>query len=128
MTDLVTLYIDDQLVSVPKGMVVVDAAKKMGTDIPVFCYHPKLEPVGMCRMCLVEIGRPKLDPAPKQVVVGPDGPPANAWGTQREKACAPARRATGPWRVSGTCWNSCPPRARWTARSAIRAASARCRT
>ncbi|HKZ83237.1 MAG TPA: NADH-quinone oxidoreductase subunit NuoG [Anaerolineae bacterium] len=87
MTDLVTLYIDDQLVSVPKGMVVVDAAKKMGTDIPVFCYHPKLEPVGMCRMCLVEIGRPKLDPATKQVVVGPDGQPEIAWGAKLETGC-----------------------------------------
>ena len=87
MADLVNLYIDDQLISVPKGMVVVDAAKKMGTDIPIFCYHPKLEPVGMCRMCLVEIGRPKLDPATKQVVVGPDGQPEIAWGPKLETGC-----------------------------------------
>ena len=87
MADWVNVYIDDQLVSVPRGTVVVDAAKKMGTDIPVFCYHPKLEPVGMCRMCLVEIGRPKLDPATKQVVVGPDGQPEIAWGAKLETGC-----------------------------------------
>ncbi|HUM71085.1 MAG TPA: 2Fe-2S iron-sulfur cluster-binding protein, partial [Chloroflexota bacterium] len=47
MSDLVTLTIDGTAVTVPKGTLVVDAAKKIGNDIPVFCYHPKLEPVGM---------------------------------------------------------------------------------
>jgi NADH-quinone oxidoreductase subunit G len=45
-------------------MLIVDAAKQVGNDIPVFCYHPKMEPVGMCRMCLVEIGRPVIDRGP----------------------------------------------------------------
>src|SRR5512139_1546897 len=58
MTKLVTLTIDGIQVEVPEGTLVVDAAKKAGIDIPVFCYHPKMEPVGMCRMCLVEIDRP----------------------------------------------------------------------
>ena len=58
MSDLVNLTIDGVAVTVPKGTVVVDAAKKIENDIPVFCYHPKLKPVGMCRMCLVEIGLP----------------------------------------------------------------------
>ena len=56
--NLVTLTIDNIEVSVPEGTVLVDAAKRAGIDIPVFCYHPKMEPVGMCRMCLVEVGRP----------------------------------------------------------------------
>ncbi|MDW8350286.1 MAG: NADH-quinone oxidoreductase subunit NuoG [Anaerolineae bacterium] len=68
MADLVNLTIDGVPVSVPKGTLVVDAAKKIGNDIPVFCYHPKLKPVGMCRMCLVDIGTPKIDPATKQPV------------------------------------------------------------
>jgi len=55
MTDLVTLTIDDRQVSVPKGTLVVDAAAKLGIEIPVFCSHPKLDPVACCRMCLVEI-------------------------------------------------------------------------
>jgi len=55
MTDLVTLTIDDRPISVPKGTLVVDAAAKLGIEIPVFCSHPKLDPVACCRMCLVEI-------------------------------------------------------------------------
>ena len=44
----VTLSIDGVRVSVPKGTLIVDAAKQAGIEIPVFCYHPKLKPVGMC--------------------------------------------------------------------------------
>ena len=61
MTDTITLSIDDQELSVPPGTLIVDAAKMAGIDIPVFCYHPKLSPVGMCRMCLVEVGTPAID-------------------------------------------------------------------
>ncbi len=59
MTDLVTLTIDDRQVSVPKGTLVVDAAAKLDIEIPVFCSHPKLDPVACCRMCLVEISGPR---------------------------------------------------------------------
>jgi NADH-quinone oxidoreductase subunit G len=49
---------------VPKGTLVVEAAKQVGIEIPVFCYHPKLKPVGACRMCLVEIEKmPRLQTA-----------------------------------------------------------------
>jgi NADH-quinone oxidoreductase subunit G len=61
MGQLINLEIDGKEVQVPAGTLVVDAAKKVGVDIPVFCYHPKMEPVGMCRMCLVEIGRPQFN-------------------------------------------------------------------
>jgi NADH-quinone oxidoreductase subunit G len=54
-TKLVSLMIDGHTVSVPDGTLVVEAAKTIGIEIPVFCYHHKLEPVGACRMCLVEI-------------------------------------------------------------------------
>src|SRR5436305_81922 len=60
----VTLTINGREVSVPKGTLVVEAAKQAGIEIPVFCYHPKMKPVGACRMCLVEItGAPKLQTA-----------------------------------------------------------------
>jgi NADH-quinone oxidoreductase chain G len=59
MTDLVNLTIDNRAVSVPKGTLVVDAAAKLGIEIPVFCSHPKLDPVACCRMCLVEIIGPR---------------------------------------------------------------------
>ncbi len=58
MSDQVTLTIDGQELTVPKGTWVADAAKRVEVDIPVFCHHPKLQPVGMCRMCLVEVGMP----------------------------------------------------------------------
>jgi NADH-quinone oxidoreductase subunit G len=61
--DLVTLSIDDIEVSVPKGTLVIRAAELIGVEIPRFCDHPLLEPVGACRQCLVEVpdggtGRP----------------------------------------------------------------------
>lgn len=61
MADEVTLTIDDIPVTVPKGTLVVEAAKRIGKEIPVFCYHAKLESVGMCRMCLVEVGTPVMN-------------------------------------------------------------------
>jgi NADH-quinone oxidoreductase subunit G len=61
--DLVTLTIDDIEVSVPKGTLVIRAAELIGVEIPRFCDHPLLDPVGACRQCLVEVpdagtGRP----------------------------------------------------------------------
>jgi NADH-quinone oxidoreductase subunit G len=53
--ELVTLTIDDVEVSVPKGTLIIRAAELIGTEIPRFCDHPLLEPVGACRQCLVEI-------------------------------------------------------------------------
>ena len=59
-----TLTIDGQEVTVPKGMLLVEAAKSVGIEIPVFCYQPRLKPVGACRMCLVEIEKmPRLQTA-----------------------------------------------------------------
>jgi len=58
----VTFTIDGREVSAPENAMLVDAAKYGDVEIPVFCYEPKLgQPVGACRMCLVEIeGVPKL--------------------------------------------------------------------
>src|SRR5512133_2720062 len=58
-----------------------------GIDIPVFCYHPKMEPVGMCRMCLVEIGRPMVDRATGQVLKNEDGTPKISFGPKLDTAC-----------------------------------------
>ncbi len=70
--DEVTLTIDGQTVTAPKGTMVVDAAKKVGIEIPVFCYHEKLGPFGCCRMCLVEVEKmPKMATA-CTLAVAPD--------------------------------------------------------
>ena len=87
MANEVTLTIDGQTVSVPAGTLIVDAAKKIGIDIPVFCYHPKMEPVGMCRVCLVEIGRPVRDRASGELVLEEDGSPKIQFGWKLETAC-----------------------------------------
>ena len=65
--DLVTLTIDDIEVSVPKGTLVIRAAELIGIEMPRFCDHPLLDPVGACRQCLVEVpdagnGRPMPKP------------------------------------------------------------------
>ncbi|MBN2500337.1 MAG: NADH-quinone oxidoreductase subunit NuoG [Anaerolineales bacterium] len=84
---MVTLTIDGVQAAVPEGTVVVDAAKKVGIDIPVFCYHPKMEPVGMCRMCLVEIGRPMRDRATGELMLEEDGSPKIQFGPKLETGC-----------------------------------------
>jgi NADH-quinone oxidoreductase subunit G len=84
---LVSVIIDDREVNVAPGTLVVDAAKRAGIDIPVFCYHPKMEPVGMCRMCLVEIGRPAMDRATGKPVIGEDGKPQIQFGPKLETGC-----------------------------------------
>src|SRR5512146_2077563 len=87
MPKTISLKIDDKTLTVPEGMLIVDAAKKAGIDIPVFCYHPKMEPVGMCRMCLVDVGRPMIDRASGQPVLNPDGSPKIQFGLKLETAC-----------------------------------------
>ena len=54
-TEMVTLTIDDVELSVPKGTLVIRAAELIGVQIPRFCDHPLLDPVGACRQCLVEV-------------------------------------------------------------------------
>jgi NADH-quinone oxidoreductase chain G len=59
MADNVTLKINDREVTVPTGTLVVDAAAQVDVEIPIFCSHPKLDPVGCCRMCMVEVEGPR---------------------------------------------------------------------
>ncbi len=60
-TETVTLTIDGKSITVPKGTLVIEAARQVGVMVPHFCYHPKLTPDANCRMCLVEIEKmPRL--------------------------------------------------------------------
>ncbi|MDQ1713454.1 MAG: NADH-quinone oxidoreductase subunit [Frankiaceae bacterium] len=54
-TDTVTLTIDGVQVTVPKNTLIIRAAEQMGVQVPRFCDHPLLDPVGACRQCLVDI-------------------------------------------------------------------------
>ncbi|HEU5408540.1 MAG TPA: NADH-quinone oxidoreductase subunit NuoG, partial [Nitrospira sp.] len=61
---MVRITIDGITVNVPKGTLVIEAARRVGVMIPHFCYHPKLKPDANSRMCLVEIEKmPKLQTA-----------------------------------------------------------------
>ncbi|MFD4294606.1 NADH-quinone oxidoreductase subunit G [Rhodococcus sp. NPDC058505] len=60
--DPVTLTIDGVEVRVPNGTLVIRAAELVGIQIPRFCDHPLLEPVGACRQCLVEVELPGREP------------------------------------------------------------------
>jgi NADH-quinone oxidoreductase subunit G len=71
----ITLTVDDKRVTVPAGTNIVDAARQAGVAIPVFCYHPKMKAVGMCRMCLVEVWTPMLDRNTNQPVLDEHGQP-----------------------------------------------------
>ncbi len=55
-TETVTIAINDIEIAVPKGELIVESVKRLGLEIPIFCYHPRMKAVGMCRMCLVEVG------------------------------------------------------------------------
>ncbi|MDQ7844325.1 MAG: NADH-quinone oxidoreductase subunit NuoG [Armatimonadota bacterium] len=57
----VTLTIDGRPVTVPRGTTVWHAARRAGIEIPIFCYHDRMPPLGACRMCLVQVEKvPKL--------------------------------------------------------------------
>ena len=79
MANTVKITIDDVQYEVPAGMNLVDAAKTLGTDIPVFCYHPKLGHVGNCRMCLVELATPRKNPQTGEIEL--------AWFPTLQTAC-----------------------------------------
>lgn len=87
MANSVKIYIDDQMYEVPAGTNLVDAAKFIGNDIPVFCYHPKMKPVGMCRMCLVEMGNIVKDRSTGEVTLDESGNPQIRWFPKLQTAC-----------------------------------------
>ncbi len=87
MSEMVTIILDGRPVQVPANATVVDAAMLHGVEIPVFCHHPKLEPVGMCRMCLVRIGLPIRDRATGEMARHPDGTPQYNWGKGLQTGC-----------------------------------------
>ena len=80
----VTLTIDGTSVTVPEGTLVVEAAKAVATDVPVYCYHPKLGPAGLCRICLVEVEKmPKLQIACNTAVT--EGMAVHTYGAKVEE-------------------------------------------
>ncbi len=85
--ELVNVQIDGEWHSLPKGTRVIEACKMVGKFIPHYCYHPKLSSPGNCRMCMVEMGMPKMTPERKPVV-GEDGRPELNWIPRPQISCA----------------------------------------
>jgi len=60
LTTAIRLTIDGREVEVPAGTTIWEAARAGGVEIPVLCHDPRLPPVGVCRVCLVDVGEKKL--------------------------------------------------------------------
>jgi NADH-quinone oxidoreductase subunit G len=88
MPDIVTLTIDGKTVKAPAGMLLIEAAKHAGIEIPSFCYYEGLALQGACRMCLVEIEK-----APK-LMVGCTTPVAEGMVVHTESPTVAAARKT----------------------------------
>ncbi len=84
---MLNVQIDGAWLQFPKGTRVIEACSQAAKFIPRYCYHPKLSSPGNCRMCLVEMGMPKMTPDRKPVL-GADGKPEIAWIPRPQISCA----------------------------------------
>jgi NADH-quinone oxidoreductase subunit G len=84
---LLNVQVDGVWMKFPKGLNAVEAARRAAKFIPHYCYHPKLSISGNCRMCLIELGMPKLD-AERKPVLGADGKPEISWMPRPQIGCA----------------------------------------
>ena len=84
---MLNVQVDGDWKQFPKGTRLIEACMKSGHFIPHYCYHPKLSSPGNCRMCLVELGMPKMTPERKPVL-GADGRPQIAWSPRPAISCA----------------------------------------
>jgi NADH-quinone oxidoreductase subunit G len=86
-TELLNVQIDGVWHQFPKGTRVIEACAEAGKFVPHYCYHPKLSSPGNCRMCLIEMGMPKLGPDRKPEK-GADGKPVINWIPRPQISCA----------------------------------------
>ncbi|HEY5769699.1 MAG TPA: molybdopterin-dependent oxidoreductase [Terrimicrobium sp.] len=84
---ILNVQVDGEWKQFPKGTRLIEACMKSGHFIPHYCYHPKLSSPGNCRMCLVELGMPKMTPERKPVL-GADGFPEISWSPRPAISCA----------------------------------------
>jgi NADH-quinone oxidoreductase subunit G len=86
-TELLNVQIDGVWHQFQKGTRVIEACAQAGKFIPHYCYHPKLTSPGNCRMCLIEMGMPKLG-ANRRPEMGADGKPVINWIPRPQISCA----------------------------------------
>ena len=85
---LISVFIDGIESKVLPGTNMIEAARKVGIEIPHYCYHKHLSLAGNCRMCLVEMGTPGFDRVTKAPIMGPDGKQVIQWMPKPTIACA----------------------------------------
>jgi NADH-quinone oxidoreductase subunit G len=86
-TELLNVQIDGVWHQFQKGTRVIEACAQAGKFIPHYCYHPKLTSPGNCRMCLIEMGMPKVG-ADRKPEIGADGKPIINWIPRPQISCA----------------------------------------
>jgi NADH-quinone oxidoreductase subunit G len=84
---MINIQVDGEWKQFPKGTRLIEACMQSGSFVPHYCYHPALSSPGNCRMCLIEMGTPKLGPDRKPEI-GPDGFPVIAWSPRPAISCA----------------------------------------
>ncbi|MEO6053633.1 MAG: molybdopterin-dependent oxidoreductase [Chthoniobacterales bacterium] len=84
---LINVQVDGEWKQFPKGTRLIEACMKSGKYVPHYCYHPKLSSPGNCRMCLIEMGMPKMD-ANRKPEMGEDGRPIINWSPRPAISCA----------------------------------------
>jgi NADH-quinone oxidoreductase subunit G len=84
---MLNVQVDGEWRQFPKGTRLIEACMKSGHYVPHYCYHPKLSSPGNCRMCLVELGMPKMTPDRKPEL-GEDGKPLINWSPRPVISCA----------------------------------------
>ncbi len=84
---LVNIQIDGVWKQFPKGTRLIEACMQSGHHIPHYCYHPKLSVPGNCRLCLVEVGSPRMN-SHRQPELGEDGYPLINWSPRPTISCA----------------------------------------
>jgi NADH-quinone oxidoreductase subunit G len=84
---MINVQVDGVWKQFPKGTRLIEACMQSGSFVPHYCYHPALSSPGNCRMCLIEMGTPKLD-AERKPEIGTDGHPLIAWSPRPAISCA----------------------------------------
>ena len=84
---MINVQVDGEWKQFPKGTRLIEACMKSGSYVPHYCYHPALSSPGNCRMCLIEMGTPKMGPDRKPEL-GEDGRPLINWSPKPAICCA----------------------------------------
>src|SRR6201985_2756785 len=84
---MVNVQVNGKWLQFPKGTRLIEACQQAGSYIPRYCYHPKLSSPGNCRMCLIEMGLPRMGPD-RKFELGADGKPVINWMPRPQICCA----------------------------------------